>query len=202
MGVLLNKQKDEDDFQTSFEIQNVVASVTLGQKLDLEDIKKAILTTQYNPDRFPGLVYRLKRPNNITTLIFSSGKKVCTGAKSEKQARSVVNKVVRELKNNGIIILNKPKTVIVNMVASGDLGLQVDLEIAADVLDAVMYEPEQFPGMVVRMSDPKVVFLVFATGKCVCTGAKSRGMVGVAMTKLFNEFDDFDLFFSNSIRNI
>ena len=100
---------------------------------------------------------------------------VCTGAKSEKQARSVVNKVVRELKNNGIIILNKPKTVIVNMVASGDLGLQVDLEIAADVLENVMYKPEQFPGMVVRMSDPKVVFLVFATGKCVCTGAKSRG---------------------------
>jgi len=100
---------------------------------------------EYNPKRFPGLVFRLKRPKTAT-LIFSTGKMVCTGATSEKMARRAVNKVVRELKDNGIIILNKPKIVIQNMVASGNLHGAIDLETAADVLENVMYEPEQFPG--------------------------------------------------------
>ncbi|MFA9496903.1 MAG: TATA box-binding protein, partial [Candidatus Bathyarchaeota archaeon] len=87
-------------------IVNVVASVTLDQKFNLLDILKVFKNVEYNPKRFPGLVFRLKRPKTAT-LIFSTGKMVCTGAKSEKMARSAVHKVVRELKKNGIIILNK-----------------------------------------------------------------------------------------------
>ncbi|MCK4582383.1 TATA box-binding protein, partial [Candidatus Bathyarchaeota archaeon] len=101
-------------------IQNVVASATLNQKFNLLDIVKTFRNVEYNPKRFPGLVFRLKRPKTAT-LIFSTGKMVCTGAKSEKLARSAVKKVVRELKNNGIIVLGRPVIIIQNIVASANL---------------------------------------------------------------------------------
>ena len=153
-------------------IQNVVASGSLNQKFNLLDIQKVFVTSEYNPKRFPGLVFRLKRPKT-STLIFNSGKMVCTGAKSAKMAKSAIRKVVRELKKAGIIILGRPQITIQNIVASGYLKGNVDLEMAADLLDNVMYEPEQFPGLIYRMRDPKVVLLIFASGKIVCTGAKS-----------------------------
>ena len=79
-------------------IQNVVASVTLDHKINLLDVMKIFRNVEYRPKQFPGLVFRLKKPKTAT-LIFGSGKMVCTGAKSEKQARSAVIKVVRELNN-------------------------------------------------------------------------------------------------------
>ena len=175
-------------------IQNVVASASLDQKLNLLDIMKVFRNVEYRPKQFPGLVFRLKRPKTAT-LIFGSGKMVCTGAKSEKQARSAVGKVVRELKTNGILILGKPKIVIQNMVASANLHGKIDLETAADVLDNVMYEPEQFPGLIYRMKEPKVVMLLFASGKLVITGAKREEQVYEAAEKLNATLIDFDLLF-------
>ena len=183
-----------DSLDLDINIVNVVASVTLDQKINLLDIMKVFRNVEYNPKRFPGLVFRLKRPKTAT-LIFSTGKMVCTGSKSEKQAISAVHKVVRELKANGIVILNKPKIVIQNMVASANLHGKIDLEVAADVLDNVMYEPEQFPGLIYRMQDPKTVLLLFASGKLVCTGAKSAEMVHESVAKVFGVLTDYDLFY-------
>ena len=176
------------------EIQNVVASASVDQTFNLLDIVKNFRNVEYNPKRFPGLVFRLKRPKTAT-LIFSSGKMVCTGAKSEKLARSAVNKVVRELKNNGIIVLGKPKITIQNMVASANLHRKIDLETAADLLDNVMYEPEQFPGLIYRMKDPKTVLLAFTSGKIVCTGGKSEEIVHQSVHQLYDLLDDYDLFY-------
>ena len=186
-----NPITDHNDMDIN--IVNVVASVTLDQKINLLDILKVFRNVEYRPKKFPGLVFRLKRPKTAT-LIFSTGKMVCTGAKSERLARSAVHKVVRELKDNGIVILNKPKIVIQNMVASGNLHSKIDLETAADVLENVMYEPEQFPGLIYRMKDPKTVLLLFASGKLVCTGAKSEEMVYESVAKVYEVLDDFDLF--------
>jgi transcription initiation factor TFIID TATA-box-binding protein len=175
-------------------IQNVVASATLNQKFDLYDIRKNFKNTEYRPKRFPGLVFRIKRPKTAT-LIFSTGKMVCTGAKSEKLARRAVHQVVRELKANGVIILGKPEIIIQNIVASANLHNRVDLEAAADLLDNVMYEPEQFPGLIYRMSDPKTVLLLFSSGKIVCTGGKSEKMVHESVNNLFEILDDYALFY-------
>jgi transcription initiation factor TFIID TATA-box-binding protein len=175
-------------------IQNVVASVTLDQKINLLDIIKIFRNVEYRPKQFPGLVFRLKRPKTAT-LIFGSGKMVCTGAKSEKQARSAVMKVVSELKTNGIIILGKPKIVIQNIVSSANLHGQIDLETAVDIMDNVMYEPEQFPGLIYRMKDPKVVLLVFASGKLVITGAKREEQVHEAVEKIRATLIDYDLLY-------
>jgi transcription initiation factor TFIID TATA-box-binding protein len=175
-------------------VENVVATATLGQRLDLIAIMKVFRNVEYRPKKFPGLVFRLKRPKTAT-LIFSTGKMVCTGAKSEKLARSAIRKVVKELKNNGIIILGKPSIVIQNIVASANLHGKIDLEMAADIMDNVMYEPEQFPGLIYRMAEPKVVILIFASGKLVCTGGKSAEMVDVAVTKLHGILEDYDLIY-------
>ena len=177
-------------------IVNVVASASLDQKIDLLAILKVFRNVEYRPKQFPGLVFRLKRPKTAT-LIFGSGKMVCTGAKSEKMARRAVNKVVRELKNNGIIILGKPSITIQNMVASANLHGSIDLETAADILDNVMYEPEQFPGLIYRMKDPKTVLLLFASGKLVCTGAKSEEMVYESIVKIYGVLDDYDLLYQD-----
>jgi len=175
-------------------IQNVVAVASFGQKLDLLAIVKVFRNVEYRPKRFPGLVFRLKRPKTAT-LIFGSGKMVCTGAKSEKQARSAVKNVVRELKTNGIIILGKPKIVIQNMVASANLHGKVDLETMSDILENVMYEPEQFPGLIYRMTEPKVVLLVFASGKLVITGAKREEQVHEAVDKIRAILIDHELLY-------
>ncbi len=177
-------------------IVNVVATASLGQKLDLIAIMKVFRNVEYRPKKFPGLVFRLKKPKTAT-LLFSTGKMVCTGAKSEKLAKSAVRKVVKELKNNDIIILGKPETVIQNIVATANLHSKVDLEAAADVLENVMYEPEQFPGLIYRMGDPKVVILVFASGKLVCTGGKSAKMVDVAVAKLHGILEENELIYND-----
>ena len=169
--------------RTFINIENVVATGALHQNIDLNSIVRVFPGVEYRPEQFPGLVYRLKKPK-ATTLIFSSGKMVCTGAKSERQARKAVMKVVDDLKRNGIVILGKPEIQIQNMVASAGLGGHIDLEKVTYSLKRTMYEPEQFPGLIYRMEDPKVVILIFSTGKLVCTGAKKETEVHRSIAKL------------------
>jgi transcription initiation factor TFIID TATA-box-binding protein len=157
-------------------IENVVASASINQRVDLNEITKKFVDVEYHPETFPGLVFRLKVPKTAT-LVFSSGKMVCTGAKSEKQSREAVQEVVRRLRKGGIPIKNDAEVTIQNMVASANLGGKVHLEEAARTLPKSMYEPEQFPGLIHRMPDPKTVILLFASGKLVCTGAKREADV-------------------------
>ena len=164
-------------------IENVVASASIDQRVDLNLITKNFVDVEYHPDQFPGLVFRLKSPKTAT-LIFSSGKMVCTGGKSEEQSRKAVQEVVRRLKNGGIPIKNEAVIVIQNMVASANLGGRIHLEEAARQLPKSMYEPEQFPGLIHRMPDPKTVILLFSSGKLVCTGAKKEGEVYRAVNNL------------------
>jgi transcription initiation factor TFIID TATA-box-binding protein len=131
----------------------------------------------------------LKKPKT-TTLIFGSGKMVCTGAKSESQARKAVTRVVEELKTNGIVILRKPEMQIQNIVASAGLGGRIDLEKSTYALKRTMYEPEQFPGLIYRMDDPKSVILIFSTGKLVCTGTKKEGDVHTAVARLQESLEE------------
>ena len=175
-------------------IQNVVASATLNQKVDLNAVVKSYPGVEYRPEQFPGLVFRLKRPKTAT-LIFNSGKMVCTGAKSEKEARRAVMAVVKELKKGGIIIISKPELKIQNIVASVSLGGKVDLELAVSMLAKTMYEPEQFPGLIYRMDEPKVVILIFASGNLVCTGAKKEQDVYDAVQKLHEKLEEQNLIF-------
>jgi transcription initiation factor TFIID TATA-box-binding protein len=178
--------------ETSIRIENVVASATLNQRIDLKAVVKGNPGVEYRPETFPGLVFRIKRPKSAI-LIFSTGKMVCTGAKSEKEAKRAVKKVVRELKKSGIIIPGKAEIKVVNMVASANLSGLIDLERAAYSLGRTMYEPEQFPGLIYRVDSPKVVFLIFASGKLVCTGATKEEDVYDAVGNLHEKLEENDL---------
>jgi transcription initiation factor TFIID TATA-box-binding protein len=180
--------------QAKVKIENVVASATLNQRIDLKAVVKSYPGVEYRPEQFPGLVFRLKRPKTAT-LIFNSGKMVCTGAKSEKEARGAVMKVIRELKKSGIVIISKPELKIQNIVASANLGGMIDLEKSAFTLGKTMYEPEQFPGLIFRMDDPKVVILLFASGKLVCTGAKKEEDVYKAVDRLHRRLEREELIY-------
>jgi len=167
-------------------IQNVVASAAFNHLVDLDAIVKAFPHVEYRPEVFPGLAFRLKKPKTCT-LIFHSGRMVCTGAKSEREARKAIMKVARKLRADGIIIPGKPEIKIQNIVASGSLGGPVDLEglcERARVGGSLMYEPEQFPGAIYRMDSPKVVFLIFSAGKIVCVGAKREEEIYEGMENL------------------
>ncbi len=193
--MLLYKEELEiPKVEASIRIENVVASATLNQRVDLNAVVKGYPGVEYRPEQFPGLVFRLKRPKTAT-LIFNSGKMVCTGAKSEKEAKRAVMKVIRELKKSGIIIIGKPELKIQNIVASANLSGLIDLERSAYSLGRTMYEPEQFPGLIYRMDVPKVVILLFASGKLVCTGAKQEEDVYEAVSKLHKKLEEEDLIY-------
>jgi transcription initiation factor TFIID TATA-box-binding protein len=184
-----------NDFEPEVKIENVVASVTLDQRIDLKKILEKFPHTEYDPKRFPGLIYKLKKPKTAI-LVFSSGKMVVTGAKAEKAAYEAVKKIVKNLESKKI--LNKPqvKVKIQNVVASGNLFGEIDLEKAAQELDFSMYEPEEFPGLIYQMSEPKVVILLFASGKIVCTGARKEKEVFIAVEILNKELREKNLIFS------
>jgi transcription initiation factor TFIID TATA-box-binding protein len=178
----------------SIRIVNIVASAALNQRVSLKMIVERFPHAEYSPKVFPGLVFRLKKPKTAT-LIFETGKMVCTGAKSEKEAIQAVNKVTKELKSHGIRIANKPVITVQNIVASAELNGEIDLETVVDKLKKVMYEPEQFPGAVYRMDVPKVVFLIFSAGKLVCVGAKKEQDVYDAVGKLQTILEEHKLIF-------
>jgi len=180
--------------EAQIRIENVVASATLNQRIDLKAVVKSYPGVEYRPEQFPGLVFRLKKPKTAT-LIFNSGKMVCTGAKSEREARGAVMKVIDELKRSGIVIVGKPELKIQNIVASANLKGMIDLERAAFTLGKTMYEPEQFPGLIYRMDEPKVVILLFASGKLVCTGAKKEEDVYAAVEKLHRRLEREELIY-------
>jgi len=173
-------------------IENVVASATIDQKLDLKDIQKKFPDVEWNPDMFPGAVFRIKSPKTAT-LLFRTGKMVCTGAKSEQMARKAVKTVVQQLRKGGIKIKKDAITTIQNIVASINLGGRISLEQAARTLPRSMYEPEQFPGVIHRMLDPKTVILLFASGKLVCTGGKTENDVYRAVNNLHSMLEEKNL---------
>ncbi len=158
---------------TRVRIENVVASASLGAELDLQKIANALEEADYAPDRFPGLIYRLKEPGTAV-LLFHSGKLVCTGGKSWRQIDRSVRIVSELVRKAGEKVPAHPKIQIQNIVATSDLGAELDLNAIAIALglDRVEYEPEQFPGLVCRLEDPRVVVLLFGSGKLVCTGAR------------------------------
>jgi len=175
-------------------VQNIVASTTFAEKLDLDMITQSLEDAEYEPEQFPGLVYRLKNPKTAT-LLFRSGKANCTGAKSIKEVETAIEVIARTLKKLGVEVYKNPEIVIQNIVATSDLGGELNLnEVAIALgLENVEYEPEQFPGLVYRIREPKVAMLLFGSGKIVCAGARNTEDVSKAVEKLSEELTSLGL---------
>ena len=161
------------DPKETINIENVVASTGIGQELDLQSVAMDLDGADYDPEQFPGLVYRTTDPK-AAALIFRSGKIVCTGAKSIDAVHESLHRVFDELRALKIPIEDDPEITVQNIVTSADLGRSLNLNAIAIGLglENIEYEPEQFPGLVYRLEDPDVVALLFGSGKLVVTGGK------------------------------
>ena len=175
-------------------VENIVASTTFAEKLDLDMIAQSLEEAEYEPEQFPGLVYRLSNPKTAT-LLFRSGKANCTGAKNVEDVRKTVDIIAEKLRKLNVDVYKDLKIVIQNIVAISDLETELNLnEVAMGLgLDKVEYEPEQFPGLVYRIKEPKVAMLLFGSGKIVCTGARKIDDVALAVEKLSEELSSLDL---------
>ena len=161
--------------KSTIKVENVVASTKLAEAFDLSKIEAELVGAEYNKKKFPGLVYRVKAPN-AAFLIFTSGKVVCTGSKNVEDVRTVITNLAKMLTSIGIENINQePEIHVQNIVASADLKTRLNINAVALGLglENVEYEPEQFPGLVYRIKQPKVVVLIFSSGKLVITGGKS-----------------------------
>jgi transcription initiation factor TFIID TATA-box-binding protein len=171
-------------------IENVVASTSLGAELDLQRIALSLDGAEYEPAEFPGLIYRLKEPRTAV-LLFRSGKVVCTGGKSRRQVDESIRIISALVRRAGQKVSARPKIEIQNIVATSNLESEINLNSVAVTLglDRVEYEPEQFPGLVCRLDDPRAVVLLFGSGKLVCTGARSPSDVARAVARIAAELE-------------
>ncbi len=175
-------------------VENVVASGSAGTTLDLKKISMALDEAEYVPEKFPGLIYKLKEPKTAM-LLFTSGKLVCTGAKNVEMVNEAVRIVLGNIEKLGIKVSKDPQIKIQNIVATADLKKELNLNTIAISLglERVEYEPEQFPGLVYRVEKPRVVMLLFGSGKIVCTGAKEKKEIDIALQQVVKELTDAGL---------
>jgi len=169
--------------KTDIRIVNIVVSTSLKHDIPLEKMASTLSNTEYNPEQFPGLVIRIKEPKT-SALIFSSGKVVCTGAKTIEEVELSLQKIIKSLQKLNIKIKITPELAIQNIVASGSVGMDLNLNTLAMKLDNTEYEPEQFPGLVYKLKEAKATFLLFSNGKIVCTGTKSEDEVHKSLDML------------------
>jgi len=169
--------------ENDLKIQNIVATSSLGVPVPLTKLARTQSDIEYNPETFPGLVLRIKKPKSAV-LVFSSGNLVCTGTKSTAQVRKVVIEVIKKVKKIGVKVTKKPKINVQNIVASGSINLMLNLNLLALELENTEYEPEQFPGLVYKLMDPPATFLLFTNGKLVCTGTKNKEQLDQSMKNL------------------
>lgn len=160
------------DVDINIKIENIVSSATLGKDIDLLHVAKALEDVGFNKEQFPGLVFKLKEPKTAV-LIFGTGKLVCTGAKSVEDSKLATKITVDKMRTMDSDIPEEYEIKVQNIVASANLHSTLNLESIALGLEDTEYEPEQFPGLVYRLGEPKVVLLLFGSGKVVCTGAKT-----------------------------
>ena len=178
-----SKKSEKTSKNSTYKIQNIVATASLGKPVPLTKLARTQPNTEYNPETFPGLVLRIKEPKSAV-LVFSSGNLVCTGTKSLTQVRKVIDEVIKQLKKVNVKITITPKITVQNIVASGTINLQLNLNYLALEMENTEYEPEQFQGLVYKLEESNATFLLFSNGKLVCTGTKNKQQLEDSMNRL------------------
>jgi len=167
-------------------IINVVATAALNQRLDFNELRR-FREILHDPDIYGGRVAYFKSPNMSGKVsIFASGKMISVGTKSEKEAAHELEYVKDFLVKKGLIKPTILKHNIRNIVVMVNFGKSIDLEELGKNYKMI-YEPEQFPGGIVRIKEPyKATVLVFASGKAIITGLRSSNHIKAVMQKIVN----------------
>ncbi|PIN84891.1 MAG: TATA-box-binding protein [Candidatus Diapherotrites archaeon CG11_big_fil_rev_8_21_14_0_20_37_9] len=167
-----------------YTIVNIVASANLNTNIDLYNLAITIPSVEYEPEQFPGAILKLKEPK-VSMLLFKNGKVICSGASSEAQIPQAIykaSKMIHEIQKSVKVQKNAEYTVV-NLVTTANLKMNLDLFKTAMELDNVEYEPEQFPGAILRVHDPKLTLLLFKNGKLICAGAKNETLLKKGLKK-------------------
>jgi transcription initiation factor TFIID TATA-box-binding protein len=164
----------KEDVQETFQVVNIVASGLVADSFDLVSLSKTIEDCKFDSNRFPGAVLRIQDPKFVT-LIFSSGKVILTGFKNLNNVTIGLHKFLDIINEVGLSHIDDPQVKITNIVCSYYIGYPCNLNkiMMAFNCENVEYEPEQFPALVYRIPDPKLVFLIFATGNIILAGGKN-----------------------------
>lgn len=166
-------------------LQNIVSTLNLKCQLDLREIALKSRNAEYNPKRFAAVIMRIREPKT-TALIFASGKMVCTGARNEDDSRKASRQYAKIIRKLGFNV-KFSEFKIQNIVGSSDVKFPIRLEgLASDHAKFCSYEPEMFPGLIYRMHVPKIVLLIFVSGKIVLTGAKDRDDIYKAFDSIYS----------------
>jgi len=173
-----NSKRDK----VSLRIENVVASINLGIELGLDKILEKYKDIE-KKNNFPGLVAKMNNPK-ATILIFASGKLVCTGVRLPRNIPIVVSKIISKIEKAGIKIEEKPIVKIENIVVRGDFHQSINLDITSLILDSAIYEPEVFPGLIYKITEPKICFLIFSSGRIIVTGSNNEDIIKKSVKKL------------------
>jgi len=168
-----------------YKIVNLVASSRIGDGLDLYNLATAIPEVEYEPEQFPGAILKISEPK-VSLLLFKNGKIIVSGASNEKDIKIAIKKAMKIISEvqKDVKIKRNISYEIVNLVATSSLNTQIDLFNIAINLDNIEYEPEQFPGAIVRIYDPKLTMLLFKNGKLICAGAKNEEDIVKGLKKL------------------
>ncbi|MCO5609911.1 hypothetical protein L7F22_064146 [Adiantum nelumboides] len=167
-------------------IQNLVCTINVGCQLEVSEIPKTARNCEYKPKSFGACIMRLKEPK-ATALMFGTGRVVVTGTRAVKRSQEAGRKFVQILKKHGYPNAKYQDYAIQNVVAVCDVNFAISLEsLYHDRTVKTQYESANFPGLILRMADPKMVFLVFHSGKIVSTGLKDPSLVKVGFEKAYN----------------
>jgi len=177
----------------TYEIQNIVAHGYLPVVLDLFKLAQKLEDIEYEPEQFPGAIVKLIKPK-VSLLIFKNGKVIVAGAKNEKTIREALRvafKLVESYSKTKTPKTYTPKYTVVNIVSSGNLGVDLDLFKITTKLPEVEYEPEQFPGAIMRINNPKCSFLLFKNGKIIIAGCKVESEIKRSLKVLVKKIKPF-----------
>ena len=177
----------------TYEVVNMVASTRLVDNIDLNEVSE-ILGIEYEQEQFPGMVYRVETPK-VCLLLFRSGRCVAAGAKDINDVHTAVKILYDDLVAHDFELwpYEGIEIMLQNIVVTHNLGVGIDLErlVISLPFENSEYEPEQFPGLIYHIKDPAVVFLIFASGKCVISGSKTFEDVELAIANISEEFEEF-----------
>lgn len=173
-------------------VESVDVYTALGKQIQLNKLVAKVKTAEYEPEQFPGLVYKLSDPK-AAALIFSNGKIICTGTKSIGDANDAISKVVSKLKSVGVQVPSRYEVRIEKIVAATKIDKKLNLKEVAFSLENAEYNPEEFPGVIYRLKEPAVTVLLFKSGKIVCTDAHSMDDIDAGLNRLIDNLESIGI---------
>jgi transcription initiation factor TFIID TATA-box-binding protein len=174
------------------QVENIVATAHLANHFDIQHLASLIKECKYDPNEFSGLALNFRHPKTAA-LIFPSGRVVCTGAKDMDQLEDLINRAIDQIERAGGKIPEEPEVEIQNIIATSHINKTLDLAAVAKskLIENIRFNPEKFPGLIIKMDNPHAVILLFSSGKIVCTGTKNLEDASLAINSIKEKLSSF-----------